>query len=96
MAIGWTKKKILTEHPQGKKGVRISKAKYYVIRSAIINCLRDKPLTHLELAKCVNEKLRGNFQGSISWYTETVKLDLEAKGIIERVEELKPHVYKLT
>jgi hypothetical protein len=87
--------KILTKHPEGKKGVRISKNKYNLIRSTIVECLRDEPLTHLELTKCVNQKLSGKFQGSISWYAETVKLDLEAMGTIERVKEMKPHVYKL-
>lgn len=87
--------KILTKHPQGKKGVRISKTKYDIVRSAIVDCLRDNALTHLELTACVNEKLSGKFQGSVSWYAETVKLDLEARGIIERVKELKPPMYKL-
>lgn len=39
------------------KGVRISKAKYDVIKLAIIECLKEKKLTHLELTKCINEKL---------------------------------------
>jgi hypothetical protein len=87
--------KILTKHPQGKKGVRISKKKYDQIRSSIIECLRNKELTHLELMKCVNNKLRGNFEGSISWYAETVKLDLEARNIVERNKDLKPQGYRL-
>ena len=87
--------KILTKHPQGKKGVRINKNKYDMIKLAIMECLKDKELTHLELTKCVNIMLKGKFQGSISWYVETVKLDLEARNIIERIKELKPQVYRL-
>jgi hypothetical protein len=89
-----SEEKILTKHPKGKKGVRISKSKYEIIKSSILKCLKRKDLTHVELTKCVNEKL-GKFQGSISWYTETVKLDLEARNIVKRMQETKPQVYKL-
>ena len=32
----------------------------------------------------VGRQLEGNFEGSIGWYVTTVKLDLEARGVIER------------
>ena len=67
--------RVLTKHPRGKKGVNISKIKYGTIKSSIINCLEDRKLTHLELTKCVSEKLRGKFQGSVNWYVETVWLN---------------------
>ena len=82
-------------HPLGKKGVRISKAKYDKVKSVLIKCLKDKELTHSELTECANKRLEGKFQGSINWYVETVKLDLEARKIVERVKEAKPQVYKL-
>lgn len=72
--------KILTMHPKGKKGVRIDKKKYDIVRASIIESLKSKgQLTHTDLSKNVEQKLKGKFEGSIKWYTETVKLDLEAK-----------------
>ena len=35
-----------------------------------------------------------NFDGGVQWYGETVKLDLEARGVIERTND-KPQKYKL-
>jgi hypothetical protein len=42
----------------------------------------------------LNKGLKGKFSGNISWYGETVKLDLEAKKIIERTAS-KPQKYRL-
>jgi hypothetical protein len=46
--------------------------------------LQDKELTHTELFRQLTKDLKGKFSGNISWYGETVKLDLEARTIIER------------
>lgn len=89
------KDKILTKHPKGKQGVRINKTKYNIIKTQIINCLENNELTHSELMKCIQNNLENNFQGSIGWYAETVKLDLEARNIIERREHTNPQRYKL-
>lgn len=85
---------ILTKHPEGKTGVNISKAKYNVIKASILQCLERKELTFTDLAKCVGDKLQGTFDGSIPWYTQVVKLDLEARGIIERTPKTKPQLYR--
>jgi hypothetical protein len=87
--------RILTLHPQGKKGVRISKKKYDVIKSMMLECLETKELTHLELMDCIQKKLEETFEGSIGWYSETVKLDLEARNMIERRLDVKPQSYRL-
>jgi hypothetical protein len=34
------------------------------------------------LNEAVSQKLTGDFEGSIGWYFTTVKLDLEARGVI--------------
>ena len=87
--------KILTKHPQGKNGVNISRAKYDVMRSTISDCLRGaKELTHAELDRCVSQQLEGKFDGAISWHMECVKLDLEARRLIERTDT-KPQRYGL-
>ena len=90
-----SERKILTLHPQGRKGVNLGKEKYEQIRSTIIECLNVQDLTHMELIECVKNELEGKFVGSINWYTETVKLDLEARFIIERIKEKKPQVYRI-
>ncbi|MBM3299725.1 MAG: hypothetical protein FJY85_07205 [Deltaproteobacteria bacterium] len=87
--------KILTLHPQGKKGVNISRAKYEIVKAVILECLLAKTLTHLELTECVSTKLKKGFEGSVPWYTESVKLDLEARKIIERVEQRGKVIYRL-
>jgi hypothetical protein len=90
--------KIFALHPdKDKMGVRISKAKYDVVRDAIIETLRfHGELTFTELFESVNEKLYGNFDGSISWYTTTIKLDLEARKVIVRVPKTSPQRLRLT
>ncbi len=87
--------RVLTRHPEGKKGVNISKAKYVVIREAIMECLKSRELTYTELSRAVEEKLAGRFEGSMRWYVEVVKLDLEARGIIERIPKTKPQLYRI-
>jgi Family of unknown function (DUF6958) len=89
-----TEEKILTKHPLGKSGKNISKQNYQSLKQAIVSALRKKELTHTELIDNVNKKLKGKFSGNISWYAETVKLDLEARKIIERTAS-KPQKYRL-
>ena len=86
--------KILTKHPLGKKRVNISKEKYETMRKAILSTLQNKEFTHTELFDRLNKSLKGKFSGSISWYAETVKLDLEARKIVERTPS-KPQKYRL-
>jgi len=87
--------KILTLHPQGKKGINIAKDKYDVMRKTITSVLRPKPLTHDELTHAVVKALNGKFQGSIPWYMESAKLDLEARQVIERIAGKPYDVYRL-
>lgn len=72
--------KILTLHPQELNGVRIERSKYDQVRQAIFEALQaNGSLTFKDLTKAVEQKLTGQFDGSISWYCTTVKLDLEAR-----------------
>lgn len=90
------KDRIKTQHPQGKQGVNIEKSKYEQIKDAILDSLQGKVLTHKELADEVAELLSGSFDGSIAWYTETVKLDLEARRLIERDTTISPARYRVS
>ena len=83
--------RIMTQHPEGKQGVNISRAKYEAVREAILAALAEQePQTFRGLQAAVEERLRGGFEGSIGWYYTTVKLDLEARGEIERVPGASP------
>jgi hypothetical protein len=86
--------KILTKHPLGKSGKNISKEKYETLKDAILSALKNAELTHAELFNQLNKRLENKFAGNISWYGETVKLDLEAGKIIERTPS-KPQKYRL-
>jgi Family of unknown function (DUF6958) len=86
--------KILTKHPLGKSGKNISKQNYETLKKAILSSLGNKELTHTELFAELNKKLKGKFEGNISWYGETVKLDLEARKVIERTAS-KPQKYRV-
>ena len=85
--------KILTKHPLGKSGKNIDKQKYETLKRTILLALQSKELTHTELFKKLNKKLNKKFSGNISWYGETVKLDLEARRLIERTSA-KPQKYR--
>jgi hypothetical protein len=93
-AVKMTEEKILTKHPLGKSGRNISKDKYETMKQAIVEALRNKELTHTELFNQLNKSLKGRFPDNISWYAETVKLDLEARKKIERTSS-RPQKYRL-
>jgi hypothetical protein len=86
--------RILTKHPLGKSGRNISKQSYEALKRAILSALKKKELTHTELFDELGKCLKSKFSGNISWYGETVKLDLEARKIIERTSS-KPQKYRL-
>ncbi len=88
--------KILTLHPQGKQGVNIQKSKYDVVRNFIIQTLQAYGvISYEDLSDLAEEKL-SDFPGKVVWYVVTVKLDLEARGIIERVPKTSPHQLRMT
>lgn len=86
--------KILTKHPLGKSGRNITKQNYETLKKAILSALKKKELSHTELFVQLNKILKGKFSGNVSWYGETVKLDLEARKIIERTSS-KPQKYRI-
>jgi len=78
--------RIMTRHPEGKAGVNIEKAKYDLIKRAILAVLMHKgSATFTELSQTVEKMVRGSFEGKVPWYVVTVKLDLEARGKIRRI-----------
>ena len=60
------------------------------MKQAIVEALRNKELTHAELFNQLNKSVKGKFSDNISWYAETVKLDLEArKKLSELLQDRK-------
>jgi len=86
---------IQTLHPiEGKTNKKIAIDKYEFIRENLLSILTSLELTHTELMEELYSRVKDNFEGGVQWYGETVKLDLEARGIIERTNE-KPVRYRL-
>ena len=90
------KDKIRTLHPEKKQGVNISREKYEIIRKAILCVLETKKeITFMNLSRAVEKEVNGNFEGSVTWYVTTVKLDMEARGEIKRVFHSRPQLVRL-
>ncbi|MEO0897970.1 MAG: hypothetical protein AAFY71_16295 [Bacteroidota bacterium] len=88
--------KILTLHPEGKSGVNILKRRYDAIRSYILDTLKKEgQITYKELTEWANKDLSDSFDGNVNWYIVSVKLDLEARGEIERIPKTSPHQIRL-
>ncbi|MFC4212361.1 DUF6958 family protein [Pedobacter lithocola] len=86
---------IQTLHPNPEKSnKKIDVDKYETIKSALLEILADKQYTHTELMEALYQKVKDNFEGGVQWYGETVKLDLEARKLIERTRS-KPEKYRL-
>lgn len=83
----------MTLHPQGKAGVNISKRKYDQIKEALLMIIDENggEISYQSLNTIAEDLLKDKFDGKIGWYVVTVKLDLEARKIIERVPKTSPH-----
>lgn len=87
---------IHTLHPEKKQGVNISKEKYEIIREAILCVLKtEKEISFMNLSRAVEKEVKGKIEGSVTWYVTTVKLDLEARGLVKRVPNSRPQLVKL-
>ena len=89
--------RIMTLHPDGKQGVNILKRRYDTIKDFILQTIRthDK-VTFKELISIANEKLSSSFDGKVTWYIVTVKLDLETRGLIKRIPNPGSHALELS
>ena len=91
-----SEERIQTLHPRGKKGVNILKRRYDLIKAFILKTLADYgEITYKAVNDLAVEQLQEHFDGSVPWHVVTVKLDLEARGIIERVPQTSPHKIRL-
>ena len=79
----------------GKRPTRIDRWKYDAVRKAILRVVprRGEGLLFSELPARVEAAIPARERadlGSMTWYTTTVKLDLEYRGEIHRVEGARP------
>lgn len=90
------KEMIRTLNPEKKQGVNISREKYDIIRDAILCVMQaQKEITFMNLSRAVEKEVNGKFDGSVTWYVTTVKLDMEARGEIKRVPNSRPQLVRL-
>jgi hypothetical protein len=88
--------RIMTLHPSGKRGSNITKARYDVVAQKIVKSIAAAGvLPFKDLAAQVEARLSAQLDGAIGWYTTTVKLDLEARGVIKRVSGSSPQQLRL-
>ena len=86
---------IQTLHPdKTKTNKRISLEKYNFIKANLLAVLKKTELTHTDLMEALYQRVKDEFEGGVQWYGETVKLDLEARKLIERTGT-KPEKYKI-
>jgi hypothetical protein len=86
---------IQTLHPDPQKtNKKIVLAKYLFVKDHLLAILQTTELTHTELMEALYAQIKDDFEGGVQWYGETVKLDLEARGLIERTKT-KPEQYRL-
>lgn len=88
--------KILTKHPQGKKGVNILRRRYNMIKDFMVKTIKKhKEISYEDLNDLAVKELSDTFDGKVVWYVVTVKLDLEARGIIERIPKTSSHCLRM-
>ena len=89
-----TQELVQTKHPLGKRNKPVGKRDYEVFKAGILAALRRAELTHTELLNGLTKSLKGKFTGNVGWHVMVVKLDLEARGVIERTSS-SPQKYRL-
>jgi hypothetical protein len=86
---------IQTLHPDKTKTNKlILLEKYNYIKTNLLVVLKKAELTHTDLMEALYQRVKDEFEGGVQWYGETVKLDLEARGVVERTGT-KPEKYRL-
>lgn len=83
-------------HPDpAKAGTRVNRAQYEAYRAALERVIPsdDEGVAYAELATLVDPMIADEHRsasGGCGWWVTTVKLDLEARGVIERVPGVRP------
>jgi hypothetical protein len=106
MAKAITSKKTVVTHPVTGTKRKFDAAIYEPFKSAILQSLKGskgKTFTELtdDVVKIIRKKMPG-FKKSIPWYTISIRLDLETRGLVEtfiekgkKLNRLNPHPRQL-
>lgn len=91
MAKTINNKKIIVTHPATGTERKFDAAIYEPVKAAILQSLegsKGKTFTKLtdDVVKIIRKKIP-DFKKSIPWYTISIRLDLETKGIVETFVE---------
>lgn len=91
MATASRVKKVTTTHPRTGSRFSIDSAIYNPFKTAILQSLKgSKGKTFTELTDDVVKTIRKKmpeFNKSIPWYTISIRLDLETRGLVETFTE---------
>jgi hypothetical protein len=86
---------VQTLRPDGEPGENILKSTYEQVSAAVQTALNGRELTSDELVDECRVMLGDDFEGSVEWYVETVRLDLQARKVIEPVPDSQPSRFQL-
>ena len=91
MAKAVKPKKTVVTHPRTGTELKFDSAIYEPIKAALLQSLKGskgKTWTGLsdDVVKIIRKKMPG-FKRSIPWYTISIRLDLETRGIVETFTE---------
>ena len=91
MAKSTSSKKTTVTHPVTGTERKFDSTIYEPVKAAILQSLKGskgKSFTELtdDVVKIIRKKMPG-FKGSVPWYTISVRLDLETRGIVETFVE---------
>lgn len=79
---------------EGRDGVtNIPAWKFDAVRTAILGALEDGPILYKDLNAAVQQRLEGQTLadlGKLGWHVVTVKLELEVRGEVERLDVKGP------
>ena len=86
-----TPAKVIVTHPQTGTERKFDAALYEAVKAAILQSLKGskgKTFTELtnDVVKIIRKKMP-QFKGSIPWYTISIRLDLETRGMVETFVE---------
>ena len=88
---------VLTFRPYGEDGVNVRLDEYLLVKNLIMDCLKKRDMTHIELTDCVANKMNRTLSSPVDWHVEAVRSDLEARGILHRIDNDEAHLcYQLT
>jgi hypothetical protein len=100
MAKAAATKKTATVHPRTGTGLQVDTTIYTPFKAAILQSLKGstgKTFTELtaDVTALIRKKIPG-FKKSIPWYTITIRLDLETKGLVETFTHKGEKLNRLT